>query len=114
MGNPTGNSWKSFCYSILENEVACQNKCTTSYYIRHIVTTTGQQTTSITLGLNTANSNCSFTSGSPSFTIEATVNKVASTGIYTWIEQPQGQIHRIKLRLTGPLLELLFLRTISW
>jgi len=90
MGNPTGNSWKSFCYSILENDVACQNKCTTSYYIRHIGTTTGQQTTSITLGLNTANNNCSFTSGSPSFTIEATVNKVASTGIYTWIEPATG------------------------
>ena len=89
MGQPTSGSWKSFCYPILENDVACNGKCTVSYYIRHIGTTAGQQTTSITLGLNSSN-NCAFSSGSPSFTIAATVNKVASTGIYTWIEPATG------------------------
>jgi len=88
-GQPTSGSWFGFCKPMLENDVACQNKCTTSYYIRHIGTTTGQQTTSITLGLNSAN-NCAFTTGSPSFTISATVDKVAATGIYTWIEPASG------------------------
>ncbi len=89
MGNSGSGSWFSFCKPILENDIACNNKCTVSYYIRHIGTTAGQQTTSITLGLNNSNA-CAFSSGSPSFTIEATVNKVASTGIYTWIEPASG------------------------
>ncbi len=89
MGNSGSGSWFTFCKPILENDIACNNKCTVSYYIRHIGTTAGQQSTSITLGLNNSYA-CAFTSGTPSFTIEATVNKVASTGIYTWIEPASG------------------------
>lgn len=93
MGQPTSGSWKSFCYSILENETACNSKCTVSYYIRHIGTTTGQQSTSITLGVGDKSStpnNCVFSSTAQKFTVDATVNKVASTGIYTWIEPATG------------------------
>ena len=88
-GQPTSGSWFSFCKPMLENDVACNGTCTTSYYIRHIGTSTGQQTTSITLGLNTSNA-CAFSSGAASFTIAATVDKVAATGIYTWIEPATG------------------------
>lgn len=94
-GQPGGGSWFNFCKPMLENDQNCDvgKTCTTSYYVRHIGTTTGSFNATIKVGLSTATSNKSNTcqyDNSTAFTVEATVNKVAATGIYTWSEPTSG------------------------
>jgi hypothetical protein len=93
-GNPGSQSWFKFCKPMLENNQDCGagKTCTTSYYIRHIGSTTGEFKATIKVGISTAannkNNTCQY-DNSTAFTVEATVNKVTTTGIYTWSE-PQG------------------------
>lgn len=92
-GQPGGGSWFSFCKPMLENDNACSGTCTTSYYIRNLGSSTGEFTADIRIGLSTATSNkgstCSYDTSS-AYKIKATVNKVASTGIYNWTEPTSG------------------------
>lgn len=92
-GQPGGGSWFSFCKPMLENSNTCTGTCTTSYYIRNLGSSTGEFTADIRIGLSTATSNkgstCSYDT-STAFKIKATVNKVASTGIYNWTEPTSG------------------------
>ncbi|MFN5384586.1 MAG: hypothetical protein ACK5CZ_07865 [Bacteroidota bacterium] len=93
-GNPGSASWFSFCKPMLENDNACSGTCTTSYYIRNIGTSTGEYTAQIRIGLSTASTStrssaCTYDT-STAFRIKATVNKVASTGIYKWTEPTSG------------------------
>lgn len=93
-GNPGGGSWFSFCKPMLENDNACSGTCTTSYYIRNLGSSTGEFTANIRIGISTAtggskSSSCTYDT-STAFKIRATVNKVASTGIYNWTEPATG------------------------
>ncbi len=92
-GQPTGGSWFSFCKPMLENSNNCTGTCTTSYYIRNLGSSTGTYTANIRIGLSTATSNkgstCQYDTSS-AFKIAATVNKVTSTGIYSWTEPTSG------------------------
>ncbi|MFN6048712.1 MAG: hypothetical protein ACK45C_11960, partial [Bacteroidota bacterium] len=77
-----------------ENDNACSGTCTTSYYIRNIGTSTGEYTAQIRIGLSTASTStrssaCTYDT-SKALRIKATVNKVASTGIYKWTEPTSG------------------------
>ena len=100
-GQPGGGSWFSFCKPMLENDNACNGTCTTSYYIRNLGTTTGEFTATIKIGLSTATggnkgSQCTYNSNT-AITVNATVNKVATTGIYTWSEPTSGSDSSYKI-----------------
>jgi hypothetical protein len=100
-GQPGSGSWFSFCKPMLENSNNCSGTCTTSYYVRNLGNAAGEFTATIKIGLSTATggnkgSQCTYNS-STAITVNATVNKVATTGIYTWSEPTSGSDSSYKI-----------------
>lgn len=88
--NPTSGSWKDLCHYIKENDNACSGDCEVTYYMRHVGTSTGTETNTIKIALSSNKNGACTYSSSDVFSIDATVNKVSSTGIYTWSEPQSG------------------------
>lgn len=83
-GQPTSGSWFGFCKSMLVNDNACSNTCTMRFYIRNIGTSNGTFKNSIKIAIGTNKSNCTYNASS-AISLGITVEKVSSSGIYTWI-----------------------------
>ncbi len=83
-GQPSGGSWFGFCKTMLINDNACTGNCTMRFYIRNKGTVNGTYKNNITIAIGNSGSSCSYNS-SGSYTLGVTMEKVTSSGIYTWI-----------------------------
>lgn len=83
-GQPTGGSWFGFCKTMLVNDNACTGNCTMRFYIRNKGTVNGTYKNNITIAIGNSGSSCSYNS-SGSYNLGVTMEKVTSSGIYTWI-----------------------------
>ncbi len=81
---PTSGSWFGFCKTMLINDNACTGNCTVRFYIRNKGTSTGTYKNQITVAVGNNGSACSYNS-SGVYTLGVTMEKVAASGIYTWI-----------------------------
>ena len=81
---PTSGSWFGFCKTMLINDNACTGNCTVRFYIRNKGTSTGTYKNQITVAIGNNGSACSYNS-SGVYTLGVTMEKVAASGIYTWI-----------------------------
>lgn len=81
---PTSGSWFGFCKTMLINDNACTGNCTVRFYIRNKGTNTGTFKNQITVAIGNNGSACSYNS-SGVYTLGVTMEKVAASGIYTWI-----------------------------